>query len=121
MTETRTPADVADLETRWATIKLKLEPNAEVLARQGTLVAKFARGRRDWAVRFVVMVGARRVHRSVYVGGDDVPELIERAGALLEGYRRMGRWADEVEGYAGLAARAGGIARRMAAGRGRLR
>jgi len=121
MTESRTPTDVAVLETRWATIEPKLEANAEVLARRGTMVAKVSRGRRVWAVRYVVMEGGRRVHKSVYIGGDDVPELIERTGALLEEYRRMGLWADEVEGYARLAARAGSIARRMAAGRGRLR
>ncbi len=121
MTETRTPTDVADMEARWATIRLKLEADADVLARQGTLVAKGARGRRVWVVRYVVQEGARRVHRSVYVGGDDVPELIARTRSLLEEYRRMGRWADEVEGYARLAARSGSIARRMAAGRGRLR
>ena len=120
MTETRTPTDVADLETRWVTIKLKLEPNADVLARQGTLVVKEARGRRVWAVRFVAEEGGRRPHKSIYIGGD-VPELIARTGSLLEEYRRMGRWADEVEGYARLAARSGSIARRMAAGRGRLR
>ena len=91
-----------------------------MLARRGTLVAKGARGRRVWAVRFVVMEGGRRVHRSVYVGGD-VPELIERTRSRLEEYRRTGRWADEVERHARLAARAGGIARHMAAGRGRHR
>ncbi|MEO6808904.1 MAG: hypothetical protein ABI353_07310 [Isosphaeraceae bacterium] len=119
MTKTRTPTDVADMEARWATIRLKLESNAEVLARQGTLVAKDARGRRVWVVRYVVMEGGRRVQKSIYIGGDDVPELIERARSLLEEYRRTGRWADEVERYARLAARAGGIARHMATGRGR--
>ncbi len=119
MTETRTPTDVADMEARWATIRLKLEADADVLARQGTLVAKEARDRRVWVVRFVVMEGARRVHKSVYIG--DRPELVERTRSLLEEYRRIGRWADEVERYARMAARAGGIARHMAAGRGRPR
>ena len=67
----------------------------------------------------VVMEGGRRVHKSIYIGGDEVPELIERARLRLEEYRRAARWADEVEGYARLAARAGGIARRLASGRGR--
>ena len=50
MTETRTPTDVADPEARWATIRPKLEADADVLAGQGTLVAKDSRGRRVWAV-----------------------------------------------------------------------
>ena len=121
MTESRTSADVADIEARWAAIQARLEANAEVLAKRGTLVAKEARGRRVWVVRFLIQEGARRVHRSIYVGGDDVPELIARTSSLLEEYRRMRRWADEVEGYARLAARAGGVTRRMAARRRRLR
>ena len=120
MTEPRTLTDFADLEARWATIKLKLEANAEVLARRGTLVAKDARGRRVWAVRYVDEEGGKRAHRSIYVAGDELPELIERTRSLLEEYRRTGRWADEVERYARMAARAGGIARHMAATRGRL-
>jgi len=82
---------------------------------------KDARGRRVWVVRYVVRVGGRRVHRSIYIGGDDVPELIERARSLLEEYHRTGRWEYEVEHYARMAARAGGIARHRATGRGRPR
>ncbi len=121
MTETRTPTNAADLETRWDSILRKLEAHADVLANQGSLVAKDARGRRVWAVRFVAEEGGRRVHKSVYIGGDDMPELIEQARSLLEEYRGTGRWADEVERYARMAARAGGIARHLAAGRGRPR
>ena len=88
-----------------------------MLADRGTLVAKTARVRRAWAVRFVADECGRRVHRSVYVGGE--PELVERAGRLLEEYRNPGRWADEVGGYARLAAVAGGVARRLTSGRGR--
>src|SRR4051794_32078968 len=83
MTEPRTPTGVADLEARWAAVELKLEAHADVLAGQGTLVAKHARGRRVWVVRYVVRVDGRRAHRSVYVGGDDVTELIERVRSLL--------------------------------------
>ncbi len=121
MTESRTTADVADIDARWATLEPRLEAHAAALATQGTVVSKIARGRRVWVVRFVVREGGRRVHKAIYIGNNDVPELIERACALLEEYRRMGRWADEVEGYARLAARAGGIARHVATGRGRLR
>ncbi len=121
MTESRTPTDLTDLQARWDSILRKLEANANVLARQGTLVAKDARGRRVWVVRYVVQYFWMRANKEIYIGGDDVPELIERTRSLLEECRRIGRWADEVERYARLAARAGGIARRTAAGRGRPR
>ena len=52
----------ADLEARWAVIRQKLEAHAEVLASRGSLVAKQARGRRVWAVRFVVAQGGRPIH-----------------------------------------------------------
>ena len=90
-----------------------------MLARQGTLVAKSTHGRRVWVVRYVGEEGGKRVHRSIYIGGDEVPELIERTRLQLEEYRRAARWADEVEGYARIAARAGDVARRLASGRGR--
>ena len=119
MTETRTPTDVVDMEARWEAIQLKLQANVEVLASRGTLVAKMASGRRLWVVRYFVQEEGRRVHKSIYVGGDDVPELLDRVGHLLEEYRLQGRWAEEVEGYARIAARAGNIVRRLASGRGR--
>ncbi|HEY2154168.1 MAG TPA: hypothetical protein VGH33_00965, partial [Isosphaeraceae bacterium] len=64
---TRSP----DLEARWAVIRQRLEPHAEVLASRGSLVAKQARGRRVWAVRFVVADGGRPIHRSIFIGGDE--------------------------------------------------
>ncbi len=117
MIEIPAEAHDGDLEARWDAIRGKLEANANMLATQGSLVAKDARGRRVWAVRFTEVVAGRRVQRSIYVGNDDVPELIERVRHLLEQYRRQARWADEVEGYARTAARAGKIARLLAAGR----
>jgi len=121
MTEVPAEAHDGDLEARWDAILCKLEANANVLARQGTLVAKDARGRRVWAVRFVADEGGRRAHRSIYIGGDEVPELIERTRLQLQEYRRAARWAEEVEGFARVAARAGGIARLLASSRGRPR
>jgi hypothetical protein len=100
-------------------VRRKLEANAEVLASRGSLVAKQARGRRFWTVRFVVAQGGRTIHRSIVIGGDELPELLERTRSLLEGYRLPRRWAEEVQGYARLAARAGSLVRRLAAGRGR--
>ena len=119
MTEARKPSAMIDPEARWDAIRRKLEANADVLATRGTLVAKEARGRRIWAVRFGVTEGGRRVHKAIYIAGEDRPELIERTRRWLEDRRTSARWADEVQGYARLAARAGGIARRLATGRGR--
>ncbi len=117
MTESRTPTDLTDLQARWDSILRKLEANADALARQGTLVAKSARGRRVWAVRYVGEEGGKRVHRSIYVAGDELPELIQRTRRWLEDCRTSARWADEVEAYARLAARTGGIARLLASSR----
>jgi hypothetical protein len=112
---TRSP----DLEARWAVIRQKLEAHAAVLASRGSLVAKQARGRRVWAIRFVVAQGGRPVHRSIFIGGDELPELLERTRSLLEEYRLPQRWAEEVDASARLAARAGSLLRRLAAGQGR--
>ncbi|WZO96106.1 hypothetical protein EP7_003088 [Isosphaeraceae bacterium EP7] len=117
MNEARVTAGCDDLEARWATILRKLEANAGVLARQGTLVAKDSRGRRVWAVRFVAEADGRRVHRAIYVAGDDRPELVDRTAQLLCEYRLQGRWAGQVEVYARLAAGSVGLARRLASNR----
>ena len=108
-----------ELERRWEALRAKLEAHADDLATRGALVSRVASGRKVWRVRLVVRAGGRRVHRAIYVGGDEVPELLERTRSLLEGYRLPRRWAEEVQGYARLAARAGGLVRRLAAGRGR--
>ena len=108
----------ADLERRWAALRAKLEAHADALVTQGVLVSRVASGRRVWKVRLVVRVGGRRVHRAIYVGGDDQPELLERARRLLELYRAQGRWGEEVAAFARFAAAFIGLARRPpAAGR----
>ncbi len=100
-------------EPRWDAIERKLAANAERLADQGGLVAmKSASGRRVWVVRFVDVVDGRKVHRSVYLGGDDQPELLERARGELQKYRARACWPDEVASYAQLAAAASGVVRR---------
>ena len=106
----------ADLEHRWAALRLRLEVHAGDLATQGVLVPRVASGRLVWRVRLVVRVGGRRVHRAIYVG--DQPELLERACRLLELYRAQGRWGEEVAAFARFAASVSGLARRLpAAGR----
>ena len=118
MTRATSCSHSADLERRWAALRVKLEAHADDLATQGVLVSRVAAGRRVWKVRFVVREGGRRVHRAIYVGGDDQPELLERARRLLEVYRAQGRWGQEVAAFARFAAAFIGLARRPpAAGR----
>lgn len=99
------------LERRWRAVESKLASHEERLANQGGLVAmRSASGRRVWVVRVVDVVGGRRVHKSIYVGGDDRPELLRRARLWLDRCRVKGRVATEVAGHARLAAAACGIA-----------
>lgn len=101
-------------ERRWDAIERKLAAHAERLADRGGLVAmKSASGRGVWVVRFADIVDGRRVHRSVYVGGDDQPELLARTRRWLDHCRVKGRVADDVAGYARLAATACGAVRRL--------
>ena len=118
MTRTTSCSHSAELERRWAALRVKLEAHADDLATQGVLVSRVASGRRVWKVRLVIREGSRRVHRAIYVGGDDQPELLERARRLLELYRAQGRWGEEVAAFARFAASVSGLARRLpAAGR----
>ncbi len=101
-------------DRRWDAIERKLAANAERLADQGGLVAmKSASGRRVWVVRFLDVVDGKKVHRSLYVGGDDRPELLTRTRRWLDHCRVKGRVADDVAGYARLAATACGAVRMM--------
>ena len=116
MTRATSCSHSAEMERRWAALRVKLEAHADDLATQGVLVSRVASGRRVWRVRFVVRVGGRRVHRAVYIGNQ--PELLERARRLLELYRAQGRWGQEVAAFARFAAAFIGLARRPpAAGR----
>ena len=101
-------------ERRWDAIETKLAANTERLADQGGMVAmKSASGRRVWVVRFGDVADGKTVHRSVYIGGDDQPELLARTQRWLDHCRVKGRVADDVAGYAGLAAAACGAVRRL--------
>ena len=102
------------LQKRWHAIERKLAANAGSLADRGGLVAmRSASGRRVWAVRFVEVVDGRKVHRSLYVGGDDRPELLARTRRWLDHCRVRGRVADDVAGYARLAAEVCNAVRRL--------
>ena len=97
-----------------ARIERKLAANAERLADQGSLVAmKSASGRRVLVVRFVEVIDGAKIHRSLYIGGDDQPELLARTQLWLDQCRVSGRVAAEVAGHARLAAVACGTIQRM--------
>ena len=99
---------------RWHAIERKLAANAERLADQGGLIAmKSASGRRVWVVRFVEVVDGAKIHRSLYIGGDDQPELLARTRRWLDQCRVGGRVAAAVAGHARLAAAACGALRRL--------
>ena len=99
---------------RWHAIERKLAANAERLADRGGLVAmKSASGRRVWVVRFEEVVEGAKTHRSLYIGGDDQPELLTRTQRWLDHCRVSGRVAAAVAGHARLAAAACGAIRRL--------
>jgi hypothetical protein len=108
------PASEHSQRQRWHAIEQKLAANAERLADRGGLVAmKSASGRSIRVVRFVEVVEGTKVHRSLYVGGDDQPELLARTQRWLDHCRVSGRVAAAVAGHARLAAAACGAIRRL--------
>jgi hypothetical protein len=101
-------------QQRWHAIERKLAANADRLAERGGLVAMTsASGRRVWVVRFVEVVDGAKVHRSIYIGGRDQPELLARTRRWLDHCRVSGRVAAAVAGHARLAAAACGAIRRL--------
>ena len=108
------PAPDHAQQLRWHAIERKLAANAERLADRGGLVAMTsASGRRVWVVRFVEVVDGAKIHRSLYIGGDDQPELVARTRLWLDQCRVSGRVAADVAGHARLAAAACGVIRRL--------
>ena len=108
------PAPDHAQQRRWHAIERKLAANAERLADRGGLVAMTsASGRRVWVVRFEEVVEGAKTHRSLYIGGDDQPELLARTQRWLDQCRVSGRVAAAVAGHARLAAAACGAIRRL--------
>ena len=108
------PASDQTQRQRWHAIERKLAANAERLADRGGLVAmKSASGRRVWVVRFVEVVNGAKIHRSLYIGGDDQPELLARTQRWLDHCRVSGRVAAAVACHARLAAAACDAIRRL--------
>jgi len=79
------------LKRRWQKIEQQMEENRCHLERQGSLAARQSGGRRVWMLRFFMETEGRHVQRSIYVGGDDQPELLKRVRGLLAYYREVGR------------------------------
>ena len=72
-----------------------------------------ASGRRVSVVRFVEVVDGVKIHRSLYIGGADQPELLARTQLWLDQCRVSGRVAADVAGHARLAAAACDVIRRL--------
>jgi len=72
-------------------------------------VSRMARGRRVWSVRF--RDGGRQ--RTIYIGGDNQPELLKRARSLLMQFREEASWPREIARYAKAASTLALIARRL--------
>lgn len=86
------------MEARWQKILGKLKSNEEHLWKQGTISSHLTQGRRIWSVRFVVNNSGRRVHRAIYIGGDD-PELLSRIRRFLDQVRQPESWPKEIESF----------------------
>jgi hypothetical protein len=102
------------MAARWRKIQETLEHHAHHLRKQGSLVSKpTASGRRVWVVRFWIESQGRSVCRSIYIGGDDQPELLARTRELLKHYRERATWAKEIATYSRLVAVANATLKRL--------
>jgi hypothetical protein len=90
----------APLEERWSRIARKLNEAAAHLRAQGAVVRRRGAGRDVWVVRFRARGpdGARL--RSIYVGGEDEPELVRRARRLLAELRAPSLRRREIDMFA---------------------
>ena len=69
------PARTGCLEKRWQAIRTKIEAAAHHLRMQGTVMPKVARGRQVWVIRYRIIDEGHKRYRSIYLGGDDQPDL----------------------------------------------
>src|SRR5262249_17232585 len=101
-------------ETRWRKVLTVVETDGPCLLGQGAMLAKRARGRVVWVLRYRVRGEGKAVHRSIYLGADEGGRLRERVRELLEGYRRQGQWLRQLPALVRLAARLSALGRRSA-------
>jgi hypothetical protein len=94
------PAGRGSAETRWARIARKIELAATHLRTQGVLVRRRDAGRRAWVVRYRTYDPEGTRLRSIYIGGDDEPELVQRATRLLAELRGPSRRRREIDMFA---------------------
>lgn len=109
----------ASLEQRWQVLREKIERHALPLQNQGVILAKQVAGRQVWVLRFVERNSGRRVHRSIFIGGDDRPELLGLARGLLGRYREQHRRVEEAAACARTADAVCAVLRRPGGGRNR--
>ena len=103
-------------DARWEAIRRKMEEHAVLLRRQGAIVARMARGRRVWSVRFRDRVDGREVQRAIYLGGDDQPELLRRARELLKQFHEDQTTPEEIALYTRTVADMRAMLRRLSMG-----
>src|SRR5262249_35688288 len=72
------PADDGRQEARWRKIGAQVEADGRYLLGQGAVIAKRARGRTVWALRYRARHGGRAIHRSIYLGADEQGLLRQR-------------------------------------------
>ncbi len=89
---------------RWPKLRDKILQHALWLRHQGGLVLLRDRGRKPaWVIRFRAEEGGRKVHRTIYIGGEDQRELLRRVRPLLERCRAQGQEAGNIGGFVQLA------------------
>jgi hypothetical protein len=106
--------DAERTEARWRTIVARAEADGLCLLGQGAVTAKRARGRIVWVLRYRVGLGAKTVHKSIYLGADEGGRLRQRVRELLERYRHQGRWLKQLPALVRLAAKLSALGRQHA-------
>src|SRR4051794_21118910 len=99
---------VLTVDERWGQIRRRIEKAAPQLASQGALIAKSSAGRRVWVIRF----RDQKRLRSIYVAGDEQPELVRRTQWLLAEIRGPSQWPREIAKCAQFAKALSSLARR---------
>ena len=99
----RNRADRGDLEAIWSHLSAKIDQNAAILERRGTIKTRIAGGKERFVIRFHELLDdGRRIERSIYLGSN--PEIVRRAKVLLEIIKLVGRYEKEAKLFANLAA-----------------
>src|SRR5262249_41481568 len=98
-------------ERRWLEIKGKIEQQAHLLAKQGSITRRQVAGRPNWTLRFVDRSTGCHVQRAIYLGAD--AEILRRVRHLLASYRAHVTCGQEASAYAKLIRLSGSILRQL--------